>query len=106
MYQNNKTVIFITVFSLNNGYKKSYVVVLWLFFVHKHTIYLRSPTDHVQYLDCVSGATKSWRRALCECSKYGRNMQQRDKIFFVYLKGEFGGVTNVQSSYNKTNETH
>jgi len=60
----------------------------------------------VQYLDCVSGVTKSWRRALCECSKYGRNMQQRDKIFFVYLKGEFGGVTNVQSSYNKTNETH
>jgi len=30
-------------------------------------------------------------------------MQQRHKIVFVYLIGEFGGVTNVQSSYNKTN---
>jgi len=40
-------------------------------------------TKFVQYLDCVSGVTKSWRRALCECSKYGRNMQQRHKICTV-----------------------
>jgi hypothetical protein len=57
IYYNNKTLIFVKVFSLDMV-KKLYVAMFSFFFVHKHQIYLLCLTDLVRVWHVVSSVEK------------------------------------------------